>query len=370
MAPTRRGTAAGATNGGGTTIAIAVPTGVVSGDYIYVLSINYNGTATAATCAGYVNIASFSYLTSNATTGYLFRRVATGTGADAISVVWDSSSYLEAMVIAYSGVDSEVIGTGVGASGSTATFTGVTTTVDDSVILTFASGYGLGFSSPSGNELNNFDGVHSIYSTVQTTAGASGSLTPSLGGTDTYVGIRLALQPSASSPVSVNLTKQTMTVTNRAPTVDVGSSPTNVNLTKPTYTTTHRPPTVSIAATVNLTLATFTVTNRAISVQVSSTVNLTRQVMTITNRSPLVSYGASVNLARQIMSVTNRTPAIPLYLSRQIMTITNRAVGFSIGATVNLARQIITVTNRFVSVFIPGTGTPESQQRTRKRRRQ
>ncbi|UOF81938.1 hypothetical protein [Caudoviricetes sp.] len=373
MAVARRGTASGyGPVSSGTTITVTKPTGTVAGDYIYLWAINYNSSSTTATASGFTLLTNFNYLAGDPINGCLFRRVATGSeGGTTVDVVWDSSNYLDAGIITFSGVDSEVLGTGVGSAGTPTAVTGVTTTVDDAIILSFLTGYNNGFSSPSGNEIDNYDGGGvACYSETKTTAGATGTLAVTHATGDSYIGIRIALQPSASSPVSVNLTKQDMTVTNRAPTVDVGSSPTNVNLTKPTYTTTHRPPTVSIAATVNLTLATFTVTNRAISVQVSSTVNLTRQVMTVTNRAPLVSYGASVNLARQIMSVTNRAPAIPLYLSRQILTITNRAVGFSIGATINLARQIITVTNRFVSVFIPGTGTPESQQRTRKRRRQ
>lgn len=373
MAVARRGSAAGfGPVSSGTTITVTVPTGVVAGDSVYIWAVNYNSSSTSASASGYTLLATINHLSGDPINVCLLRRVATGSeGGSSVNVVWDTSNYLDAGIIAYSGVDSEVLGSGVGSLGTPADLTGVTTTVNDSIILSFYSGYNGGFSSPSGNEINNHDGGGvSAYSETKTTAGATGTLSVTHAAGDAFAGIRIALQPTSSSPVNVNLTQQTMTVTNRAPTVDVGSSPVTVNLTKQNFTTTHRAPTVSVAATINLSLLTLTVTNRSVAVQVSTTANLSRQTMTITNRAVLVSYGASVNLTRQTMTVTNRAPSLPIYLSRQVMTVTNRAVGFSISATANLSRQIISMTNRFASVFIPGTSSPAAFNKTKKRRRQ
>jgi hypothetical protein len=373
MAVARRGIASGyGPVSSGTTITVTKPTGTVAGDYIYLWAVNYNSSSTTATASGFTLLTNFNYLAGDPINGCLFRRVATGSeGGTSVDVIWDSTNYLDAGIITFSGVDSEVLGTGVGSAGTPTAVTGVTTTVDNAIILSFLTGYNNGFSSPSGNEIDNYDGGGvACYSETKATAGATGTLAVTHATGDSYIGIRIALQPTASSPVNVNLTRHTVAVTNRAPTVDVGSSPTNVNLTRQTIVVTNFTTSVSLGAAVNLVRQTIAVVNRAVTVQTGASPLLTLKEMVVTNRAVSVSYGASVNLVRHTIAVTNRAVTIPANLALKVITVTNRAVSISIGATVNLTRHTVTVVNRFASVFIPGTSVPASVFKTRKKRRQ
>lgn len=206
-------TTANAGGGGPQTLAITLPTGIVSGDVIYVF-ITTGSTTPTCTTKTFVNIGS----TAQANNGdgiTLLRRVSDGTEGSSLTFdagVGNLIEYLQCR--AYSGAntttpeDTGGNSTLVGTTGTSATVTGITTHVANAEIVYFAFDDGraitLGTPSGFGNATTDTDSGNGNCSIgcdkTQAVAGATGSVgATGMTSGDTWGAFLFAIQPAVVS---------------------------------------------------------------------------------------------------------------------------------------------------------------------------
>jgi hypothetical protein len=197
---------------GSTSVAMTVPSGVAVGDLL-VADVDAAGTGAITPPAGWTSIFTGAGFTTYSTFHY---RVATAADVAGASYTWSLGTTRKAVgrLMTYVGVDTTAIGTPAtnGAnSGTTITYTGVTTSAANSLVvigaaalngsgtisLTPPAGTTTRFNvatSGSGSQLRGSNGDF-----VQATAGATGNKTGSISPTNAWGTAMVALKPAAGT---------------------------------------------------------------------------------------------------------------------------------------------------------------------------
>ncbi len=200
------------TGNGAATVVLNVPSGVAAGDFL-IADVAAAGTSTVTPPAGWTALFDGAgYATYNS----VMYRVATAADVAGASYTWNLGSSRVAIgrMIDYVGVDATGVGsasTNGANSGTTLTYSGVTTTVANSLVFLGASAYNpigtISLTPPAGTTTRLNAGTSSTGSQVrsangdfiQAAAGATGNVTGSISPSAAWGTIMVALPPAAGT---------------------------------------------------------------------------------------------------------------------------------------------------------------------------